>query len=133
VVAVAPSPASSGLYSSGIAFTRDFTVREGAYEQVRAKLEAAPLDTRSALADYVSEGDEFQKKIIESREPTIRLVAPAGSGKTQTVIHRVLSRIRDGTKPERILDSPTTGSIPTWRRSPTKRRSSAGSPAALPA
>src|SRR5262249_27747618 len=31
------------------------------------------------------------------------LVAPAGSGKTQTVINRVLHSVKSGTRPERIL------------------------------
>jgi superfamily I DNA/RNA helicase len=42
-------------------------------------------------------------------------VAPAGSGKTQTIINRVLHSVKKGTKPERILclafDNSATGAL----------------------
>lgn len=47
--------------------------------------------------------DEYQKRVIECRSRTIRLVAPAGSGKTQTIVERVLGRIVEGVPPSRIL------------------------------
>ena len=41
--------------------------------------------------------------MIDCRDRTIRLVAPAGSGKTQTMVNRVLTRIKEGLAPDRIL------------------------------
>ncbi|HUP18771.1 MAG TPA: ATP-dependent helicase [Gemmatimonadota bacterium] len=49
------------------------------------------------------EADEHQRRVIESRARTIRLVAPAGSGKTGTIVGRVLRRIQEGVPAERIL------------------------------
>ena len=47
--------------------------------------------------------DEHQLRVIECRSRTIRMVAPAGSGKTQTLVERVLGRIEEGVRPERVL------------------------------
>src|SRR5688500_18598871 len=47
--------------------------------------------------------DEHQRRVIECRSRTIRMVAPAGSGKTQTIVERVLARIEEGLRPDRVL------------------------------
>ena len=47
--------------------------------------------------------DEHQRRVIECRSSTIRMVAPAGSGKTQTIVERVLGRIEEGVPAARIL------------------------------
>jgi DNA helicase-2/ATP-dependent DNA helicase PcrA len=47
--------------------------------------------------------DPYQEKVINAREETIRILAPAGSGKTQTILHRVLERVGDGEPPDRFL------------------------------
>jgi DNA helicase-2/ATP-dependent DNA helicase PcrA len=47
--------------------------------------------------------DAHQRRVIECRSPTIRMVAPAGSGKTQTIVERVLGRIAEGVPAARIL------------------------------
>lgn len=47
--------------------------------------------------------DEHQRRVIECRSRTLRMVAPAGSGKTQTIVERVLGRIAEGVPAERIL------------------------------
>lgn len=47
--------------------------------------------------------DAHQRRVIECRSRTIRMVAPAGSGKTQTIVERVLGRIAEGIPAERIL------------------------------
>jgi DNA helicase-2/ATP-dependent DNA helicase PcrA len=91
------------VVSSGSPFSTDFTLRENAYHQLREKLGAVLPDTSSALAAYQPHGDEFQLKVIHAAERTIRLVAPAGSGKTQTVVHRLLARAKAGVKPRRLL------------------------------
>ena len=47
--------------------------------------------------------DPHQRRVIECRSRTIRMVAPAGSGKTQTIVERVLGRIAEGVPAERVL------------------------------
>jgi DNA helicase-2/ATP-dependent DNA helicase PcrA len=47
--------------------------------------------------------DAFQQRVIDATERSIRVVAPAGSGKTETLARRVEQRIRDGVSPRRIL------------------------------
>jgi DNA helicase-2/ATP-dependent DNA helicase PcrA len=84
-------------------FADDFDVRAEACAELQRILIEAPVDTRNALASFAAAGDEHQQRVIQANELTVRLVAPAGSGKTQTVVHRVLSRIRDGIKPSRIV------------------------------
>lgn len=42
------------------------------------------------------EADSDQRRFIESTAPVIRLIAPAGSGKTQSIVNRVLRRIGQG-------------------------------------
>jgi len=47
--------------------------------------------------------DAFQQRVIDAPERSIRVVAPAGSGKTETLARRVEERIRQGIPPHRIL------------------------------
>jgi len=61
------------------------------------------IDGRRSRREYLPEADPFQERAVNAREKTIRIVAPAGSGKTQTVLSRVLRRVREGVPPERIL------------------------------
>lgn len=49
------------------------------------------------------EPDEFQQRVIDAPERSVRVVAPAGSGKTETLARRVEARIRQGVAPRRIL------------------------------
>jgi DNA helicase-2/ATP-dependent DNA helicase PcrA len=47
--------------------------------------------------------DEYQQRVIDATERSIRVVAPAGSGKTETLARRVEERIRQGIPANRIL------------------------------
>jgi len=48
--------------------------------------------------------DASQETVIASRALGIRVVAPAGSGKTETLVRRAVKRIeKDGIRPERLL------------------------------
>lgn len=89
--------------SSEIEFSRDFELREEAVADLIKRLEESSVDTRDALLNFSPVADEFQTKVIEAKENTIRVIAPAGSGKTQTVANRALFRIREGLNPKRIL------------------------------
>jgi len=84
-------------------FLEDFTLREEAIKILENRIHQAPIDIRNALQTYTSTADTHQQKVIEAKEGTIRVVAPAGSGKTQTLINRVLNSIKNGLNPTRIL------------------------------
>ena len=47
--------------------------------------------------------DPFQQKVVDATATSIRMVAPAGSGKTETLARRVQARIAGGIAPNRIL------------------------------
>lgn len=47
--------------------------------------------------------DQYQQRVVDSTADAIRMVAPAGSGKTETLAYRVLARIEAGVAPQRIL------------------------------
>jgi DNA helicase-2/ATP-dependent DNA helicase PcrA len=81
----------------------DFDVREELERELEQRLSEADLDTRPALRAFEPSADGDQMSLIEARAETIRLLAPAGSGKTQTIINRVLHLTKSGAKPERIL------------------------------
>jgi DNA helicase-2/ATP-dependent DNA helicase PcrA len=49
------------------------------------------------------EPDSDQQRVIRCADPTIRVVAPAGSGKTGTIVERVVAQVRRGADPRRIL------------------------------
>jgi DNA helicase-2/ATP-dependent DNA helicase PcrA len=49
------------------------------------------------------EPDAFQQRVIDARDRSIRVIAPAGAGKTQTLVRRVMQRIEEGIAPRRIL------------------------------
>lgn len=59
-------------------------------------LATTPTNTRP-------EPDAFQQHVIDATGRSIRVVAPAGSGKTETLARRVEERIRQGVPASRIL------------------------------
>jgi DNA helicase-2/ATP-dependent DNA helicase PcrA len=81
----------------------DFDVREELERQLEERLTTADLDSRPALTAFAPSADEDQLSLIHHEGEIIRLVAPAGSGKTQTIINRVLHAVKKGARPERIL------------------------------
>jgi DNA helicase II / ATP-dependent DNA helicase PcrA len=97
VVTLAPSIALEDEFA-------DFEVREELERELEKRLTQTDLDARPALKAFEPIADDDQLSLIRaSGHQTIRLVAPAGSGKTQTVIHRVLQQVKTGTRPERVL------------------------------
>ena len=81
----------------------DFDIREEVFNKLRGKLLESPLQIREALDSFKPLVDPYQEKVLQAAGNTIRVVAPAGSGKTQTMINRVVYRIKEGTRPDRIL------------------------------
>jgi DNA helicase-2/ATP-dependent DNA helicase PcrA len=58
---------------------------------------------RGPIRKIVPAADPYQEKVINAREQTIRILASAGSGKTQTILHRALKQVREGVPPGRFL------------------------------
>src|SRR3712207_3688644 len=77
-----------------IDFSIDFEWHVRVLEELEARILESPLDTRAALVGFQPSEDSYQQQLLAEADRTIRMVAPAGSGKTQTVINRVLSRVR---------------------------------------
>ena len=88
---------------SDLEFSEDFEVREDLLNDLQQRVDQTPIDTRPPLSEFVPDGDQFQQKVIESSDRTIRMLASAGSGKTQTVLNRVLRQIQQGVRADRIL------------------------------
>ena len=86
-----------------LGFSKDIEVREKALESLARRISEASITTRQALAPFAVNADPHQDAVIKSPARTIRMVAPAGAGKTQTIINRVLYRIQQGLKPARTL------------------------------
>jgi DNA helicase-2/ATP-dependent DNA helicase PcrA len=68
-------------------------------ERVRATLARRPAPAY-ALDDDL---DDSQRKAVESVNGPIRVLAPAGSGKTKTLINRILNLLNRGIPAEKIL------------------------------
>lgn len=81
----------------------DFEIREDLERQLEKRLSESDDDVRPALKAFAEEADDDQRAVIKTLAKTIRLVAPAGAGKTQTIINRILELVAAGRKPERIL------------------------------
>ncbi len=86
-----------------LGFSKDIKVREEALESLTRRIKEASVSTRQALAPFAVAADPHQDAVIKSPAPTIRMVAPAGAGKTQTIINRLLYRIQKGLNPARAL------------------------------
>ncbi|MGC4192859.1 MAG: ATP-dependent helicase [Thermomicrobiales bacterium] len=62
-----------------------------------------PMRPRKTSRDTLPPPDMFQQDVITATESSLRVIAPAGAGKTQTLVRRVARRIEDGVPPRRIL------------------------------
>lgn len=86
-----------------LGFSEDFAVRAEGLEVLRGRIRSAPISAVNALEVFQPTADVYQQRVIDERSRTVRLLAPAGSGKTQTMINRILTRVREGVAPDRIL------------------------------
>ena len=69
-------------------------------ESITSRVQAS---LKAPLFDYTFQADEDQQKFIETEAPTVRLLAPAGSGKTQSIANRVMRCVSRGEKIGRFL------------------------------
>ena len=77
---------------------------EARVREIQVRLTREQFSRAGVIPNFTAGSDEFQRKVIEDRDPAIRIVAPAGAGKTQTLINRMLSLVDDGTaSPGRLL------------------------------
>jgi hypothetical protein len=88
---------------SDLDFSKDFKIRDQALETLTRRIKEASVSTRQSLAPFAVTADPHQDAVIKSPARTIRMVAPAGAGKTQTIINRVLYRAQQGLNPARAL------------------------------
>jgi len=54
------------------------------------------FNTTAPTLEFTYDADPEQTSFIESNGSTIRLIAPAGSGKTQSIVNRVLKKFSEG-------------------------------------
>lgn len=80
-------------------FSTDFKVRDQALEILRRRIKEAAVSTRQALIPFAVAADPHQEAVIKSPARTIGMVAPAGAGKTQTIIYGFR-----GCTPDYIID-----------------------------
>ena len=66
-------------------------------------VERVQVNENTKAADFTADADDEQRKFIECTAETIRLLAPAGSGKTQSVVNRVLTQMAKGQSLDRFL------------------------------
>src|SRR4029077_11593419 len=69
-------------------------------EQIAATVR--PNDS-APIIDFSLDADPDQEAFIASEAATIRLLAPAGSGKTQSIANRILRRVAGGRPPGQFL------------------------------
>lgn len=81
----------------------DFELRQSLLADLQHRISETPVDVRDALAAWRPDADEFQRQVIGHQSQVLRVVAPAGCGKTQTLINRVVHRVSQGANAKRIL------------------------------
>src|SRR5678809_84791 len=108
-----------------LGFQQGFELRDELLRELSARLESAPVSVQRPLLSFVPQVDEYQRKVVEAEVHTMRVVAPAGSGKTQTMLNRVLLRIQQGMNPELVLlltfDNSAATSLTSKLREQTER------------
>jgi len=85
------------LHFTGSQICRD---ADACIQQVVLVLQAAPRSVRQCEFDAL---DESQRNAIEQPIRPIRVLAPAGAGKTRTVVNRVIKLLNDGVPAKSIL------------------------------
>ncbi len=73
-------------------FARDASVRD----RLDSIVDAVKPNEITLQTDFTADADDDQRKFITSEARTIRLLAPAGSGKTQSIVNRVLRNVSLG-------------------------------------
>lgn len=86
-----------------IAFDDIFSQDAALKQRLDQIVERVEANEQMTAAEFTVDADADQRTFIESASETIRLLAPAGSGKTQSVVNRVLTQVARGQTIERFL------------------------------
>jgi len=84
-------------------FGQDFQLDDKLLNELESRLASSNVGIGNALNSFTPRADTDQTNVIQATGRTIRVLAPAGSGKTQTMINRVLMLIKNGMRADRIL------------------------------
>ncbi|MCK5075505.1 MAG: UvrD-helicase domain-containing protein, partial [Calditrichia bacterium] len=74
----------------------DFYNEKNANDGNKNTTQPVNIDVKAAL-------DEYQYKAVLAANAPVQVLAPAGSGKTRTLIYRIINLIQKGTRADRIL------------------------------
>jgi hypothetical protein len=89
--------------SSCLDFEDIFAKDESIRGRLNAIVDAVTPNEISVQTDFTADADGDQRRFITSEARTIRLLAPAGSGKTQSIVNRVLRNVALGHSLGRFL------------------------------
>src|SRR5688500_13406438 len=78
-------------------------LRDDSITALLERLQRTPPSLGEPLQAFRPHADSYQAEVVNATAQTIRLVAPAGSGKTQTLVNRMMRCLRDGIAPARLL------------------------------
>jgi DNA helicase-2/ATP-dependent DNA helicase PcrA len=67
------------------------------------KIHSQRIVTGPSLPDVSTDLDPDQRRLVESGNATIRLLAPAGAGKTHCIVNKVVALLHQGADPKRML------------------------------
>lgn len=85
----------------------EFDAEDPDEDQLREKLERSlartRIDNRPPLPDGIDNLDADQRAVVDHASKILRVVAPAGAGKTLTQVYRAYRVMRDGAPPQRVL------------------------------
>jgi len=95
--------ASGDEFADLIAFDDLFAQDDALKQQLDSIVDRVEANENTKATDFTVEADDDQWRFIGCGEETIRLVAPAGSGKTQSVVNRVLTQVARGQSLDRFL------------------------------
>ena len=77
----------------------DLTIRDDLAADLESRLVSSIASYDDCLKNFVPNSDEFQISVVNETSDTIRMIAPAGAGKTQTLINRLLHNIANRRRP----------------------------------
>jgi DNA helicase-2/ATP-dependent DNA helicase PcrA len=76
---------------------------DSALDGLSEKIRSQRIVTGPSLPDVSADLDPDQRRLVDSNSNTIRLLAPAGAGKTHCIVNKVVALLHNGADPKRIL------------------------------
>lgn len=98
-----PKTPHSELESAAYEIDDIFAKDQSSRSRLNAIVDAVKPNEIAPQADFTADADDDQRKFILSQAKTIRLLAPAGSGKTQSIINKILRNVSMGHSLARTL------------------------------